>query len=158
MGKTRGGRERGEQRRRWGLVTEGWHGAAAGKCKDWLNSCLNSVDSLRFPPHALTVIHFSSGSCFGEVVILLRGEITIDSPNHFSLINYSDVSLIMQENVLRSLNQVLAVLMCWHPVYSLIPGDWRGKCVLSLVFHCHCSRAGRNVNVLIYLASNSSDV
>lgn len=68
-------------------------------------------------------------SCFGMVVISLRGDITMDSQIHFPLsIIQLWPSLIMHENVLSSLNQAEAVRVCVCvcvniPPYNLTLGD-----------------------------------
>ncbi len=74
----------------------------------WLSVTHTHIHSL-YPWCPLSGINVSAVSCFGKVVILLRGEITMDSQIHFLLsIIQMWPSLIMHANVLSSLNQAEA--------------------------------------------------
>jgi len=106
---------------------ECWAGSVKGNIRrlqvnvniDLINSklcwLLLTYASFLSPRCPVSGINFSAGSCFGEVVILLSGEITIDSRIHFPLsIIQMWPSLIMHGNAFSTANQVVAVQVCTY--------------------------------------------
>lgn len=100
----------------------------------WL--LLIHIHTLSIFRHPLSGINLSSVSCFGKVVILLGGEITMDSQIHFLLsIIQMWPRLIIHGNVLSSVHWgggCVRVCLCacvfTSTLYSLTPRDHRRPC------------------------------
>lgn len=93
--------------------TSNWPGAACCSLLQVSFITRTPTPPLSLGPHPLqqSGINISPASCFGTAVILLRGDITMDSRTHFPPLSIIQTwpSLIMYENVLGSLNHAGAV-------------------------------------------------